>query len=210
MVTSKFQRARSSQHKEVRRQQLLVAAAALFDAEPWEAITVAGVAQRAGLAKGTTYRYFATKEALFLDLLLQELAGWSDALRQEHGRTGKREVAWAFARTLTTRPRLVRLLGLLHAVLDVNVTPDAALAFRRATFEIDAPLAAWVERAAGLGPAEGFRFLLRANALIVGLGQMARPSAAVEAAFAADPSLNVLRVNFASELEQSLVALLQA
>ena len=205
---AQFERARSSHQKRIRRQQLLDAAVALFDSEPWDAITVARMARRAGLAKGTTYRYFATKEAVFLEVLLGETAVWATALRASVAPTGRRDVAWRFAQSLSLRPRLLRLLGLQHAVLEANVTPAAAGDFRRRLLVIHTGLAEWVERAAGHTPGAGLVFLRRAHALAVGLGQMAHPAKAVRAAMDADPALAVLEVDFAAELEQSLAALL--
>lgn len=49
--------------------------------------TIAGVAQRAGVAKGTPYRYFATKEELFSGVVKQELVGaHRDLLAAKRGR----------------------------------------------------------------------------------------------------------------------------
>jgi DNA-binding transcriptional regulator YbjK len=59
------QRARATEDKAIRREQLLAAAALLFDARGPREITIAEVARSAGLAKGTVYLYFATKEELF-------------------------------------------------------------------------------------------------------------------------------------------------
>jgi TetR/AcrR family transcriptional regulator, transcriptional repressor for nem operon len=55
---------RRTQPPEVRREQLLDAAATLLVEKGFAAMTVADVAERAGVAKGTVYLYFDTKEAL--------------------------------------------------------------------------------------------------------------------------------------------------
>lgn len=58
--------------------------------------TIAGVARRAGVAKGTPYRYFATKEALFAGVVQQELVGALGEILEE--RRGRDESVQAFLR----------------------------------------------------------------------------------------------------------------
>ena len=62
-------RARSVEDKDLRRAQLIAAATQLFADADFDAVTIARVAARAGVAKGTAYLYFATKESLFLELV---------------------------------------------------------------------------------------------------------------------------------------------
>lgn len=59
---------------EGRRQAILEAAIELFLAQGFAATTLDAVAQRAGVAKGTIYLYFADKEALFR-ALVQDMVG---------------------------------------------------------------------------------------------------------------------------------------
>lgn len=72
-------RARDTAAKLSRRRQLLEAAAACLDAAGYAATTMSEIAIAAGLAKGTTYLYFRSKEELFLELLLEELEDWAAA-----------------------------------------------------------------------------------------------------------------------------------
>lgn len=69
-------RARRDADKEARRRELLDAARALFEATSFAEVKMADVAARTGLAKGTVFLYFPTKEALFLALLDDLLAAW--------------------------------------------------------------------------------------------------------------------------------------
>jgi AcrR family transcriptional regulator len=52
-----------------RKQRIVDAAARLFSARPYAKVQMADVAREAGVAKPTLYRYFATKEELFLEAL---------------------------------------------------------------------------------------------------------------------------------------------
>src|SRR5215212_10566883 len=69
-------RARKVEQKQQRRQAILDTAWHLFQATTYPALTMAEVAERAGLAKGTIYLYFKTKEQLFLALQAQQLKEW--------------------------------------------------------------------------------------------------------------------------------------
>ena len=73
-------RARSDQAKADRRLQILGCAAAVCAASGYDELTVADVAERAGVAKGTVFRYFPTKEDLGRALAGQHLARWADDL----------------------------------------------------------------------------------------------------------------------------------
>ena len=70
-----------------RRGDLLDAAARLFAADGVDATSVAAIAEAAGVAKGSFYRYFASREELvaalkerFVDELLDEVSGFVDRI----------------------------------------------------------------------------------------------------------------------------------
>lgn len=69
------------------REQIIRAAMGEFLDKGYADATMAGIAARAGLAKGTTYRYFDTKEALFAgivrDIVTSPLAGIDHQLISE-------------------------------------------------------------------------------------------------------------------------------
>ena len=56
--------ARREEHEELRRTQILDAALAVFSRDGFHATRVEAIAREAGLAKGTIYLYFPTKEAI--------------------------------------------------------------------------------------------------------------------------------------------------
>jgi AcrR family transcriptional regulator len=197
------ERARTPQHKEARRRAILAAAADAFTAETWEELTVEGVARRAGLAKGTVYLYFTSKEALFLALTTEELAAWLDALDvllarcrphpEPHG------FARRFARTLDGRSQLLRLLAILHSILERNVPVESVIAFKHFVLVRLTATAEALARVVGGDGERAGRVLLQLYAAIIGLWQLADPGPAVAAALA-DPALAPLRLDFNREL----------
>lgn len=68
--------------QEARRQEILWAAAQVFAAKGFHAARMEEVAERAGVAKGTVYLYYPSKEALFLATLEAILTQWLDELER--------------------------------------------------------------------------------------------------------------------------------
>src|SRR5258707_15650159 len=58
-----------------KRERILIAALRLFAHEPYQAVTMDRVAEAAGVAKGTLYLYFPSKDALYLGILSDGLDG---------------------------------------------------------------------------------------------------------------------------------------
>jgi AcrR family transcriptional regulator len=58
-----------------KRERILAAALKLFSHEPYQAVTMDRVAEAAGVAKGTLYLYFPSKDALYLGILSDGLDG---------------------------------------------------------------------------------------------------------------------------------------
>lgn len=206
-------RARAEADKQQRRAEILRAAADVFASQPYAAVTMAEVARRAGLAKGTVYLYHATKESLFLQLVIDALARWfaevEAALRGAAPRLGADELATLLVGTLTKRGELTRLLPLLHPVLEENIDEALALTFKQRLGEQTAAAGEQLERRCELLKAgDGVRLLLRLHALVIGLHAMASPSPTV-ARILARPEMAPLRIDFAGELQATVAALLR-
>ncbi|KGA13644.1 hypothetical protein GM51_19190 [freshwater metagenome] len=68
-------------HRDWRRNQLIEAAAAIALESGGDTITVAAVAQRAGLSRTSVYEYFASSADLVADLVIDELASFAHDLK---------------------------------------------------------------------------------------------------------------------------------
>jgi AcrR family transcriptional regulator len=71
-------RARTEDQKLFRRQEILDAAQSHYEDVGYEAFSMANLAKKSGVAKGTLYLYFTTREEVFLALYAQSLVRWSD------------------------------------------------------------------------------------------------------------------------------------
>jgi AcrR family transcriptional regulator len=196
--------------KQQRRTALLIAAERLFSTRDYAMVSVNDVARAAGLAKGTVYLYFRTKEALFLELVAEGLAGWvRDTARSLTQRSvTPQEFASILATTLTERPTLIRLLGLLHAVLEDNTDADGLRMFKRRLLQITFEAGRVFESVLPLRPpTSGARVVLWMHAVIVGLAQMSSPSETLAELLKQDEALAMFRLDFQSELQLSLAVL---
>jgi AcrR family transcriptional regulator len=64
---------RTRDEQAAKRERILASALKLFAAEPYQAVTMDRVAEAAGVAKGTLYLYFPSKDALYLGVLSDSL-----------------------------------------------------------------------------------------------------------------------------------------
>jgi AcrR family transcriptional regulator len=206
-----MERARKAEDKEERRRAILDAARAELGKSRFQELQMAEVARRAGLAKGTLYLYFETREALALGLLEELLGGWFAELDQAllgARRPEPRKVAHWMLDALEGRPPLLPLLAVLQSVLEHNLPKSEARRFKEHLLRRVLATGELLEQALKhLAPGEGARLILQANALAVGLYGMAEP-APVVAEVLSEPALSPLRVEFASEFVDVMDALL--
>ena len=208
------QRARKDEDKAARRRAILTVASRLLARQQYQRITMAEVARRCNLAKGTLYLYFRSKEELFLAALEDELALWLDSVTEvldelPPGGDAPQRFATAVTRSLLQRDTLTVLLPLLHTVLEQNIDEETAISFKRMLLTKMGEGALGVEQAIpGLPPGSGAKVLLRLHALVVGLRQMAAP-APVVAEVLTRPEMAPLYVDFESELIDTPAALIR-
>lgn len=209
-----WQRARQPEQKASRRDAILEAAAARFDAAGYEGVVLNALAADVGLAKSNLYRYFESKEAICLQLLqdahdvfLRDAVAALDALPAP---STPEAVGRALAAQLSAHPRLCALASIVASVLERNVEPERIAQHKGWYLQGGVHLLTALGRALPtLDPLRGFEFLRLAYALLTGLWPSAHPPAAVAQVMDTHPELALLRVDFAADLEVGLVALLR-
>ncbi|MBI5959619.1 MAG: TetR family transcriptional regulator, partial [Chloroflexi bacterium] len=179
----------------------------------YPAINISEIAAAAGLAKGTVYLYFRTKEELFLAVLEQQLGAWLDVvnagLAPFAGPDPISGVADLLSRTLDQQPALIRLLAITHVILEQNIDLDTALQFKHFLLDRLWQTGILLETCLTfLDQGEGIRVLLRCYALLLGVQQLAHPSPAAAQALEADLRLAVFKIDFAREFSAGISALL--
>ncbi|MDB2584920.1 TetR/AcrR family transcriptional regulator [Alphaproteobacteria bacterium] len=113
------QRARTAEQKALRRRAVLEAAETYFLEVGYEAFSMSNLAKKIGVAKGTLYLYFETREEIFLTLYEQSLVRWTQLFIDDLPDT---MTSQAYARKLfktaaadgTFLPLLIRLEHLIE------------------------------------------------------------------------------------------------
>jgi AcrR family transcriptional regulator len=200
-------RAAGEQEKEARRGDILARADELFKEKSFDEIKMAELATELGLAKGTLYLYFPSKELLFLELLKDRLARAFAALRESLGAgvgaATVESISAALAAAMAADPALPRLLAELHPLLERRVPFDQALAYKRELAESLCGIGAAVAAALPpLSPEEGSRFFLVLYALIVGLADLTDLSPFMRKV-AAQEGLELYKLGFEDALKES-------
>jgi AcrR family transcriptional regulator len=184
----------------------------MFKETSYQAVTIAEVAERAGLAKGTVYLYFKTKEELFLAIQRQQFEAWFSELdgRLRAARGGSvAQAAAAIRGSLEARAGLARLLAILHTILEQNIDFDAALDFKRMLLDRLTRTGALLEECLPfIAPGQGANVLLQVYALIIGVQHLADPAPVVRQVLQA-PELSVFKVDFVQSFSEALNTLLR-
>lgn len=198
----------SAEQKAARADTIAAAALTLHRELRFDEWTVAQVARRAGVAKGTVFLYYDSKEALGLAIAQRLLGDWYDAVDAELERAGApltpAMVAQLLTRTLESRRPLRRTLSLVGPVFEHRAGRGAVAAYREWRLGRSSETGRRLERALGfLKPGEGVRLLLLIQALVIGYHSMAEPSA-VTGAVLEDEALQPLRVDFARAVAEAI------
>jgi AcrR family transcriptional regulator len=201
-----FQRARSAEQREARRQAILGTAATMLAEMPVAEVTLNELSRRAGLAKSNVLRYFESREAALLELLDSAWRDWLARLGQDLAAAVDpaapvtdrcAQLAAATAASLAAQPMLCDLVSAQAAVLEHNVSPQLAAQYKRASMAGIAALAALVLRCVPELGARGAEKLAGVTVMTTSaLWPHTQPSAAMLAAYDADPELAAMRLDF--------------
>jgi AcrR family transcriptional regulator len=213
-----FQRARSDEQRAIRSQAILDTAAAMLAEMPVADLSLNELSRRVGLAKSNVLRYFESREAVLLELLHAAVQDWIGTLTTElaasvdpSATVAERgeQVAGAFARSLARHPLLCDLISAQAAVLERNVSTEAALRFKHASHGDLAEMTALIVKyLPELGQADAEWFTIHTVLVMGALWVHAHPTEAVKNAYEADPELADMKLDFTAALtEMSAVVL---
>lgn len=213
-----FKRARSDEQRAARSQAILDTAVEMLAEMPVAELSLNELSRRVGLAKSNVLRYFESREAVLLQLLHAAVTEWIEMLRADLAAgvdpsAGLRErgdaVAAAFATSLNRHPLLCDLISAQAGTLERNVSTEEVLKFKHDSHAdlariIDAVLAHLPE----LGAVDAGRFVVHTVILMGALWTHAHPTEAVQRAYAAEPELADLQVDFVTALTEMAATVL--
>lgn len=170
-------RATNPEDKELRREAILDAAERLWLSQPERMANMAEIATTAGLAKGTVYLYFRSKEELFLAIHERHVNTFFSRMKARASQTGQAmTLADLFAvnrQFLLDFPAFLPLATLCHGLLERQIPLDIAFTFETHTYS---QLDALVEVLRHHFPQATQALMLQSYALFLGLWQLMRPS----------------------------------
>jgi AcrR family transcriptional regulator len=208
-----WKRARNPEQKEQRRLALLDAAARLFEQQPFDEISLNAIARAANISKANIYRYFESREELFLHLMLEDSCEWIDSLVPEldqlKGSEDDEAVVRILVSSLAARRRFVTLLSVLSSVLERNITVDNVVRFKMALSEqVQRIIVATGAALPSVSDDDIMQFLSTMIHLTGSVWQSAHPTPAVIEALE-HPNLKFARVDFEQQMRQCLIIFLR-
>lgn len=157
--------------KQQRRQLLLDAAHQLFR-EQQDIPTVAAIAERAEVGKGTVYLSFRTKEQIFIALLSDSFLGFIAQLKPLLPHLDSPATfAKHYTEFLLAQPDLLQLAAMANTVLETNLPQETLLAFKQQLAHAVAECAVLIAPVLQVPIEHCQQLLTRTWALTVGLYQ---------------------------------------
>lgn len=198
------QRAKSPQQKALRRQQILDAAARQFANSAFDKVNLADIAQSVGITKAALYRYFRSKELLFLALYLQQMEALvqsAEALTQDEPNAPS--PADACVAVIDQHPLFCQLNAILNTVLEQNLTVEEAKTFKQALLPLMARFASKISEWLAVSIADAIALLQHIQATMIGCWHISHPSETTRQALK-DPQFGVFQVDFKPTFQQHL------
>lgn len=205
-----WQRARNAEQRFEREKAILEAAERLFAGMPYEKVTMQMIAHDTGLSQSNLYRYFASKEEVFLRLFVKDLEIWLSDVEANLGANLDIDgFVDSWSAILLRQERLLELHPRLALSLERNASEDI---YRSTKLHFKSLIERGVP---ALKKALPFRddgailsFLEIHLVLTAGLYPMAQYSEMQERVLA-EPALSGMKLDFASVYRKAIAAYLK-
>ncbi len=137
MVVGSWERARSEEQKNERIAEIVQAAARLYKNLDVDDINLAMIAKEANFTRSNIYKYFASKEEIFLELIKLDRVKWRKDLEKTFkGRSVDTDMfsrEWMEVQLRHTR--LTQLHTIMYTVLEKNASLDSLIALKKTYLE---------------------------------------------------------------------------
>ncbi len=124
----KWQRARTPEQQDKRREEILQAAYTLFRDMDFETISLNSIAREANLSKTSVYLYFKTREEIFIHIYMESFREWISnsvkAIEKLSVPSSAHEIANAWVNATWYDDRMCSLAPLVNASIERNVSDD--------------------------------------------------------------------------------------
>ena len=198
-------RARSESDKALREQQILDAAEGLFLEHRFHGLTLADVARETGLTKAALYRYFRSKELLFIAVYRRAMAGWVSDV-ETIGPDGFPE---RFVDLILAHPVFCGLTAILHIALETGLSEDEAREFKLFLLAQTRRITAVIAAATDQQETVCLQYLMQCQQALIGCWHMSHPPEPARKAMQTVP-LTVFQMDFPDTLKRHLGILTEA
>jgi len=208
-----FQRARQPKQIEQRQEAILEAALVLFQKKGLENVTLADIAEKGGTVKSNIYRYFDSREHIYLRVLQRQASEWEKgvmpALEALKRKGTAQKVAEVLTRSFIQSVGYSTLITVINPVLEKALSPELVMDFRTAFFERRKRLAQALAAALPDTHAEKtFPLTLHIFTHVAGLWPLCHPSSESEKLLE-DPEHLHLNLDFEIEMTRFLSRFLE-
>jgi len=133
-----FQRARSEEQKIIRVNQIVDVTLELYRSMPYDAVTLTAITDKLDFTRANLYKYFSTKEEIFLVIIERDIKAWAEDICGTLGKHDTIDIqafSEIWASTLFGHERLVQLMSILNTVIEKNVSVEALTVLKKSMFE---------------------------------------------------------------------------
>jgi AcrR family transcriptional regulator len=206
-----FQRARSEEQKEHRVSEIVGATARLYKKNRFEDISFAMIAKEARFTRSNLYKYFSSKEEIFLAFLKRDIVAWRKDFVKSCKKRKIRSVgnfASVWVETFSMHKRLLDLLSIMPLFLEKNVSEQTLVEFKRTASDemkvlSDIACLTFPE----MNPHKAGQFLELQLALAIGLYQITNLSE-MQKKVLEYPEFRHMKIDFNSYLQKAVECLL--
>jgi len=208
-----WQRARTDEKKNERKEAIYQAAFTLFKKNGYDKVSFNSIAVEAGFTKSNMYRYFSSKDDIFLNVFSELFKNWVDECSKQLQSLEQGVQASTFAqawlKSLLLHTKLLDLMPILFTSLERNSSFDQLLEFKRLAMNLLYSITLDISRVyPDIAGENAFRFLTLSYAATANYWAATMQSDALKKIYQLD-EFKSLKPDFEKDLTTSIEIIIQ-
>jgi len=175
MKNCNWKRARNEDQKAQRVTEIVSATERLYEKFGYQSITFVDIAKEAGFTRSNLYKYFCSKEEIFLEFFKYDFKDWKSSLLKNYKDQEYQidEFVEVWIDTFMMNKRLLELTSILYLHLEKEASYDSLLAFKSIFVEDFMEVVSHLSgKVNGLTEQKTMEFLIMSVVIGIGLYQM--------------------------------------
>jgi len=208
-----WQRARTDEKKNERKEAIYQAAFTLFKKKGYDKVSFNGIAVEAGFTKSNMYRYFSSKDDIFLNVFADLFKKWVEEYSKQL-KTLKQDIeiktfAYTWLNSLLSQPKLLDLMPILFVSLERNSSFEQLLEFKRLAMNLLYSITLDISRIyPDIAGEKAFKFLTLSYAATANYWAATMQSEALKKIYQLD-EFKALKPDFEKDLTTSIEIIIQ-